>query len=49
MSEALKSLEELLSALPPAAQAEVRDFAEFLLEKRKNGQGANCAKTGLAR
>ena len=35
MSIQLKSLEELVKELPPASQAEVRDFVEFLLEKRK--------------
>jgi len=35
MSTQLKSLEELVKELPPAAQAEVRDFVEFLLEKRR--------------
>ena len=34
MSSQLKPLEQLVGELPPAAQAEVRDFVEFLLEKR---------------
>ncbi|MGQ9631842.1 MAG: DUF2281 domain-containing protein [bacterium] len=29
-----QSLEELVKELPPELQEEVRDFAEFLLEKR---------------
>jgi hypothetical protein len=29
-----KSLVELVDALPPELQSEVRDFVEFLLEKR---------------
>ena len=39
MSLSLKSLEELLRELPPAAQAEVRDFAEFLLQRGRKKQG----------
>ncbi len=35
MSTQLKPLEELVKELPPISQAEVRDFVEFLLEKRK--------------
>ncbi len=35
MSTEVKSLEELIKKLSPASQAEVRDFVEFLLEKRK--------------
>jgi hypothetical protein len=31
---AIKPLEELIRELPPALQAEVRDFVEFLLTKR---------------
>jgi hypothetical protein len=34
MSSQLKPLEELVKELPPTSQAEVRDFVEFLLEKR---------------
>ena len=30
-----KSLEELVKELPPDIQAEVKDFAEFLIERRK--------------
>ena len=30
-----KSLEELVRELPPDIQAEVKDFAEFLIERRK--------------
>ena len=39
MSLSLKSLEELLRQLPPEAQAEVRDFAEFLLARGKKKLG----------
>ncbi|MBX3279278.1 MAG: DUF2281 domain-containing protein [Acidobacteria bacterium] len=35
MSTQLKPLDELVKELPPESQAEVRDFVEFLLEKRK--------------
>lgn len=34
MSVAVKSLSELVKALPPDIQGEVRDFAEFLLQKK---------------
>jgi LPS O-antigen subunit length determinant protein (WzzB/FepE family) len=34
MSATMKSLVELVQELPPDAQAEVRDFVEFLLVKR---------------
>ncbi|MBM4042086.1 MAG: DUF2281 domain-containing protein [Planctomycetes bacterium] len=30
----MKTLEEVVRELPPTLQAEVRDFAQFLLEKR---------------
>jgi len=32
---AAQPLEELIRALPPEAQAEVRDFVEFLLAKKE--------------
>lgn len=35
MSIQLKPLEELVKELPSDSQAQVRDFIEFLLEKRK--------------
>jgi hypothetical protein len=35
MSTTSKSLEELVRELPPAVQAEVRNFVESLLEKRR--------------
>lgn len=35
MGITLKSLSEFVKGLPPDIQIEVRDFAEFLLEKRK--------------
>ena len=34
MSEQTRSLEELIRELPPELQKEVRDFVEFLIEKR---------------
>ena len=37
----MKELQELLEELPPNLQKEVRDFAEFLLEKsKKKPEGA---------
>ena len=39
MSVDTKPLEELVKELSPDAQAEVRDFAEFLLMKQKRGSG----------
>lgn len=35
MSIAVKSLPEFVKELPPDIQFEVRDFAEFLLQKRR--------------
>ena len=35
MNTLLKPLDDLVKELSPHSQAEVRDFAEFLLEKRK--------------
>ncbi len=35
MSRQLRPIEELVRELPPESQAEVRDFVEFLIEKRK--------------
>ncbi|MGQ9631840.1 MAG: DUF2281 domain-containing protein [bacterium] len=35
MGKITKPLEELVKELPPELQEEVRDFAEFLLEKRR--------------
>jgi hypothetical protein len=35
MSTQLRPIEELVKELPPDSQAEVRDFVEFLLEKRR--------------
>jgi len=37
MREQAKSLEELVKELPPEIQEEVKDFVEFLLEKRLKG------------
>jgi hypothetical protein len=39
MSTHLRSLSELLEELPPDAQAQVREFAEFLLAKHGRGRG----------
>ncbi|RLC60976.1 MAG: hypothetical protein DRI80_09820 [Chloroflexota bacterium] len=35
MSTSTRPIEELVGELPPGVQAEVRDFVEFLLEKRR--------------
>lgn len=35
MSTQRKPLDELMKELPPDSQAEVRDFVEFLLEKKR--------------
>jgi len=35
MSVSVQSLPEFVKELPPDIQTEVRDFAEFLMEKRK--------------
>jgi hypothetical protein len=39
MAEAVKPLEDLVRDLPPDLRAEVRDFVEFLLAKRKTKPG----------
>lgn len=39
MSATTKPLEELVQELPPDLRAEVRDFAEFLLERRDRRTG----------
>ena len=39
MSVTTKPLEELVQELPPDLRAEVRDFAEFLLERRDRRTG----------
>jgi len=37
--EKMQSLKEVIEQLPPELQQEVRDFAEFLLEKRAKKAG----------
>jgi len=51
MSHASRSVEEILRELPPEAQAEVRDFAEFLRQKseKKHTGEANFNWAGAAR
>jgi hypothetical protein len=39
MQEHAKPLEELVKELPPDCKEEVRDFVEFLLERRKRKHG----------
>lgn len=43
MSSQSRPIEELVRELPAASQAEVRNFVEFLLEKRKR-KGSNPLK-----
>ncbi len=47
MGEQPKALEELVKELPPQFQAEVRDFIEFLLEKRARKPERRLRRTGL--
>jgi len=51
MSRSSISVEELMRELPPEAQAEVRDFAEFLRQKtaRKRKGEAKFNWAGVAR
>ena len=37
MNETTKTLQELMQDLPPEMRAEVRDFVEFLLNKKSRG------------
>jgi hypothetical protein len=39
MAEGAKSLEELVKELSPESRQEVRDFAEFLLQKQRRVPG----------
>jgi hypothetical protein len=39
MGSAAVPLEKIVRELPPPAQAEVRDFVEFLMRKRKKKKG----------
>jgi len=39
VSHSSKPLEQLVKELPPRLQDELRDFAEFLLQKRQRGVG----------
>jgi hypothetical protein len=39
MGSAVVSLEKIVRELPPPAQAEVRDFVEFLIRKGKKKKG----------
>lgn len=41
----MKTLEELVRELSPDAQEEVRDFAQYLLEKRSKGKKKYLAQT----
>lgn len=40
MSRQPRPIEELVKELPPDSQAEVRDFVEFLLEKKRRKSAA---------
>ena len=48
MATVEKSLAELVRELPPNLQAEVRDFAEFLLQKRQRSGAEQSALDILA-
>ena len=48
MATAEKSLAELVRELPPNLQAEVRDFVEFLLQKRQRSGAGQSALDILA-
>ncbi len=39
MSTALRPLSEMVQQLPPQAQAQLRDFVEFLLAKHRRREG----------
>lgn len=41
----MKTLEELVRELPPDMQEEVREFAQYLLEKRTKGKKKFLAQT----
>ena len=41
----MKTLEELVRELPPDMQEEVREFAQYLLEKRVKGKKKYLAQT----
>ncbi len=41
----MKTLEELVRELPPDMQEEVREFAQYLLEKRTKGKKRFLAQT----
>jgi hypothetical protein len=45
MSGQFKPLDELVRELPPDSQAEVRDFIESLLEKRKRKSAGNLRQS----
>lgn len=43
----MQTLEDLIKQLPPALQEEVKDFTEFLLEKKRRKIGKNFVRIGL--
>jgi nucleoid DNA-binding protein len=45
MTALLKSLEELFKELPPQSRAQVIDFAEFLVKRRKRKPGRKLRQT----
>jgi len=47
MEKQLRPLEEIVRKLPLEFQKEVRDFAEFLLEKQRKKRDINCVRIGL--
>jgi len=46
MQKTAKSLEEVVKELPPDLQEEVRDFANFLLQKRHQKRGSFYVRIG---
>ena len=45
MAAEIRPLDQLLKELPPESQAEVRDFVESLIEKRKRQSAGHLRQT----
>jgi len=48
VEKVMQILKELVDQLSPDLQQEVRDFVEFLLERRAKKRGENSARIGQA-
>jgi hypothetical protein len=48
MATEIRPLDQLLKELPPESQAEVRDFVESLIEKRKRQSAGRLRQTWAA-